>query len=62
LQEKIALDWLVSLASKSKSNLSVSLAKELVQASLKQGDLIKKRNEVHQLGNQNKVFAHYRWF
>ena len=62
LQEKIALDWLVSLASKSKSNLSVSLAKELVQASLKQGDLIKKRNEIHQLGNQNKVFAHYRWF
>ena len=62
LQEKAALDWLVSLASKSKSSLSDSLAKELIQASLKQGDLIKKRNEVHQLGNQNKVFAHYRWF
>jgi len=62
LQEKAALDWLVSLASKSKSKLSDSLAKELIQASLKQGDLIKKRNEIHQLGNQNKVFAHYRWF
>jgi len=62
LQEKAALDWLVSLASKSKSKLCDSLAKELIQASLKQGDLIKKRNEIHQLGNQNKVFAHYRWF
>ena len=62
LQVKIALDWLVSSAAKSKTSLSNSLAKELIQASLKQGDLIKKRNEVHQLGNQNKVFAHYRWF
>jgi len=43
-------------------DLSQSLAKELIQASLKQGDLIKKRNETHKLGNQNKVFAHYRWF
>ena len=62
LQVKIALDWLVSSAAKSKSNLSNSLAKELIQASLKQGDLIKKRDDVHKLGNQNKVFAHYRWF
>ena len=61
-QVKTALDWLVNSARKTNLNLSQSLAKEVIQASQEQGDLIKKRNEVHKLGNQNKVFAHYRWF
>ena len=59
-QLKMALSWLVSSAKKSK--ISTSLAKELIQASTGQGDLIKKRNEIHKYANQNKVFAHYRWF
>jgi small subunit ribosomal protein S7 len=57
-----AIDWILSSARRSNMDLSQSLAKELIQASLKQGDPIKKRNETHKLGNQNKVFAHYRWF
>jgi len=61
-QIKTAIDWILSSARRSNIDLSQSLAKELIQASLKQGDLIKKRNETHKLGNQNKVFAHYRWF
>ena len=61
-QIKRAFNWFISSAKKSKKNLSSSLAKEIVQASLGQGDLIHKRNEIHKLGNQNKVFAHYRWF
>ena len=61
-QLKMALSWLVSSAKKSKSKISTSLAKELIQASTGQGDLIKKRNEIHKDANQNKVFAHYRWF
>ena len=61
-QLKMALSWLVSSAKKSKSKVSTSLAKELIQASTGQGDLIKKRNEIHKYANQNKVFAHYRWF
>ena len=61
-QLKMALSWLVSSAKKSKSKISTSLAKELIQASTGQGDLIKKRNEIHKYANQNKVFAHYRWF
>lgn len=61
-QLKMALSWLVSSAKKSKSKISTSLAKELIQASTGQGDLIKKRNEIHKHANQNKVFAHYRWF
>ena len=60
-QLKMALSWLVSSAKKSKSKISTSLAKELIQVS-GQGDLIKKRNEIHKYANQNKVFAHYRWF
>ena len=61
-QLKSALSWLVSSAKKSKSSISTSLAKELIQASTGQGELIKKRNEIHKYANQNKVFAHYRWF
>ena len=61
-QLKMALSWLVSSAKKSKSKISTSLAKELIQASTGQGDLIKKRNEIHKYANQNIVFAHYRWF
>mgnify|MGYP003321045177 FL=1 len=61
-QLKMALSWLVSSAKKSKSKISTSLAKELIQASTGQGDLIKNRNEIHKYANQNKVFAHYRWF
>jgi small subunit ribosomal protein S7 len=61
-QLKSALSWLVFSAKKSKSSISTSLAKELIQASTGQGDLIKKRNEIHKYANQNKVFAHYRWF
>ena len=61
-QLKMALSWLVSSAKKSKSKISTSLAKELIQASTGQGDLIKKRNEIQKYANQNKVFAHYRWF
>ena len=56
-QLKMALSWLVSSAKKSKSKISTSLAKELIQASTGQGDLIKKRNEIHKYANQNKVFA-----
>jgi small subunit ribosomal protein S7 len=61
-QVKTALYWFVSSAKKNNSKLSISLAKELIQASMKQGTLVKKRDEMHKLGNQNKVFAHYRWF
>ena len=61
-QLKMALSWLVSSAKKSKSKISTSLAKELIQVSTGQGDLIKKRNEIHKYANQNKVFAYYRWF
>ena len=59
---KITLGWFLEAAQRSNLNTADSLAKELVQASLKQGDLIKKRDDIHKLGNQSKVFAHYRWF
>jgi len=59
---KLTIGWFLEVARRSKSSTSKSLAKELIQASLKQGELIKKRDEIHKLGNQNKVFAHYRWF
>lgn len=61
-QIKVALGWFLTAARNSNSSVVNSLAKELVQASLKQGDLIKRRDEIHRLANQNKVFAHYRWF
>jgi small subunit ribosomal protein S7 len=61
-QIKVALGWFLTAARNSNSSVANSLAKEFIQASLKQGDLVKRRDEIHKLANQNKVFAHYRWF
>ena len=61
-QVKTAICWLLLTAQQSKKKFAESLAKELYQSSLKQGDLMKKGQETYALANQNKVFAHYRWF
>ncbi|MBX4180344.1 MAG: 30S ribosomal protein S7, partial [Buchnera aphidicola] len=37
------------------------LAKEIVDASLGNGVLVKKREETHRMAEANKAFAHYRW-
>jgi small subunit ribosomal protein S7 len=61
-QRKIVFCWFLRSAKRSKIGIAKSLAKCLFEASLKQGDLIKRRDSIHKLANQNKVFAHYRWF
>ena len=37
------------------------LAAELMDAAMKRGATIKKREDVHKMADANKALAHYRW-
>jgi len=59
----LAIKWIIESANKKKSNsINVKIKDELILASKKQGDSIKKKLTVHRLANANRAFAHYRWF
>jgi ribosomal protein S7 len=61
-QVKLSFLWFLVISRVANSDFLVVLAKELSQASLKQGGLIKKSHETNTLAYQNRVFAQYRWF
>jgi small subunit ribosomal protein S7 len=42
--------------------MKIKLKDELIFASKKQGESIKKKISLHRLANANRAFAHYRWF
>jgi len=59
----LAIKWIIESANKKKSNpINIKLKDELILASKKQGDSVKKKLTVHRLANANRAFAHYRWF
>jgi len=59
----LAIKWIIESANKKKSNpIHIKLKDELILASKKQGDSVKKKLTVHRLANANRAFAHYRWF
>ena len=59
---KTALNWLRLASVGVKKSFVNKLVKELVSSSSNSGDLSLQRKQFHQKANQNKVFAHYRWF
>jgi small subunit ribosomal protein S7 len=62
-RQSLGLRWLIK-DTKEKSNekkMEEKLAKEIVDASLGNGMLVKKREEMHRMAEANKAFAHYRW-
>ena len=59
---KTALNWLRLASAGVKKSFVDKLVKELVSSSSNSGVLSLQRKELHQKANQNKVFAHYRWF
>jgi small subunit ribosomal protein S7 len=62
-KKKITQKWFL-MATKIKKLLPTVdfLAKEIMEAFFKQGETLKKRNEIFKLASHNKVFAHFRWF
>lgn len=61
-QFSLAMRWIVSLADSRKGTpMKAALASEIMDAYQGQGGAIRKRDEVHRMGQANKAFAHFRW-
>jgi small subunit ribosomal protein S7 len=66
-QENLAINWLLqSSRERRKKTKTLSfeecLGIEIFEAYKKQGSARTKRNELHKLAEQNRAFAHYRWW
>ena len=58
----LALRWLVNYARLRGENTMVErLAHEIMDAANNTGAAVRRREEVHQMAEANKAFAHYRW-
>lgn len=66
LQEKrqlsLALKWIVNSArSRKERGMASKLAFEIIDILKKNGNTIKKKEELHKMAEANRAFAHYRW-
>lgn len=61
-KQALAIRWIVSYAkARSGKSMAEKLAEELIAASNKEGNSIKKREDTHKMAEANKAFAHFRW-
>lgn len=58
----LAMRWIIDAArSKKGSSMKERLANELIDANKNEGEVIKKRENVHKMAEANKAFAHFAW-
>jgi len=56
----LAMRWLIGAAKTKKGRpMREKLAQEFMEASMNQGDAVKKRADVHRMAEANRAFAHY---
>lgn len=61
-QLSLALRWTTTFASARHGlGMPAAVAAELMEAFAGQGNVIKKRDDVHKMAQANKAFAHYAW-
>lgn len=61
-QLSLALRWMTTYASaRHGMGMPAAVAAEIVDAFQGQGNVIKKRDDVHKMAAANKAFAHYAW-
>ena len=61
-QLSLALRWTTQFASaRHGMGMPAAVAAEIIDAFLGQGNVIKKRDDVHKMAQANKAFAHYAW-
>ena len=61
-QLSLALRWTTTYASaRHGMGMPAAVAAEIIDAFLGQGNVIKKRDDVHKMAAANKAFAHYAW-
>lgn len=59
-RQTLAFRWLIEAAQKKRGqNMARALADELVAATKKEGDAMKKREDVHRMAEANRAFAHF---
>jgi small subunit ribosomal protein S7 len=58
----LAIMWMISFArARTGKPMAERLAQEIIDASRKEGSVMKKREDTHRMAESNKAFAHYRW-
>jgi len=61
-QQTLSIRWLLIAAREKKGRpMSVKLAEELLAAYNREGNAVKKREDVHRMADANKAFAHFAW-
>lgn len=61
-RQALAIRWLISYASaRGERTMREKLAAEIIAASNKEGNAVKKREDTHRMAEANKAFAHFRW-
>ena len=61
-QLSLALRWTTQFAgARHGMGMPAAVAAEIIDAFMGQGNVIKKRDDVHKMANANKAFAHYAW-
>ncbi len=58
----LAIRWIIQFTKQRKGlPMEERLARELMDASRREGASIKKKEDTHRMAEANKAFAHYRW-
>ena len=61
-QLMVAIKWIIESArSRPEKTMEKQLTYELLDVLKKQGNSIKKRDDLHKLAEANRAFAHFRW-
>src|SRR6478672_11201767 len=61
-RQALGIRWLISAArERNEKTMTERLSAELLDASNKRGNAVKKREDVHRMAEANRAFSHYRW-
>lgn len=61
-KQTLSIRWIIDSARKRGGrSMMERLAGEFMDAALKRGATIKRREDIHKMAEANKAFAHYRW-
>lgn len=61
----LAMKWLITECRENRhrrTHMYEKLSQELMAAFVKEGSVIKKRQDLHKMAESNRAFAHYRWW
>ncbi len=61
-RQSLAIRWILEVTrGKAGKPMAVRLADEVMAAYRREGDAMRKRDEVHRMADANKAFAHFAW-